>query len=99
MHADADSSKLPSIAPQVGNEVRGALADNGGNRAGVAGESQLGAFGIGDANPVGKGARKVLAEEPGQRLFAATTSIPGGHGGIGGEDAGQRLRQRCHRGK
>jgi len=96
LHSHPYSSKFPAFASQFGEKVRSALADNGGDGAGIRGEFEFGAAAVGNADAPGKGARQVPAHDSGQRLFMAPTGVPAGEHRIGGKYPFQGLRVTHH---
>lgn len=89
MHADPYSSKLPTIALQGGDEVRGTLADDGGDGACVGRELQFVPFGIGDAYAVSQRARDMAADEGRDHLLASPAGVPSGHRRVGVQNSAE----------
>jgi hypothetical protein len=96
LHADPYSSKLPPIALQGGDEVRGALADDSGDGARLDRKLQFVAFGIGDAYTVSQRARDMAADERCNRLLASPAGVPGGHRRVGVQNSAKKLRRSRH---
>ena len=98
MHTHVDSSKLPTLMPQGGEEFGVALPHDRGNRAGVGDKLQPFAPRIGNTNARGKGSRQCAADNVGQRFFAAASGYPSGKRRVGREDTFYGLRRTYHRG-
>jgi hypothetical protein len=96
LHADPDSSKFITFAPQRGGKIRGALPHDGGDRPGVDGELELSAADIRHPYAFRQWARKVTAHGGPQRFVPAPAGVPAGDGGIGGKNSGKRLRGARH---
>ena len=83
---------MPTVVLQGGQEVRSSLSDNRGDGTRFDREPEFGPLGVADPDAIRQRAGQVPADQVGQRLFPAATVVPPRNGGVGGKNAGQRLR-------
>jgi len=96
LHTYPDSSKLPTIALQGGNEIGGSLADDRGDGPDFHGKLQFVPFGVGDAHTIRQRARQMAPDEAGERRFAAPAGVPAGDRRVGVQNVAEQLRRSRH---
>jgi hypothetical protein len=98
LHPHPYSSKFPPLTLQVDQELGASLPEDSGDRAGVGGKVQLAVPCIGNVDSHREGPRQEPANDFGQRFLAAAPCLPCGKGGVGAEDALERLWRTRHGG-
>lgn len=83
---------------QDAKEFGAPLPEYSGNRTGVGSKFQLAVPCVGNMDSHGEGPRQEPANDSRQRFLAAAACLPGGKGGVGADDALERLGSGFHGG-
>jgi len=86
VYPNSYAGKFPPLGSERAQQIAASLSQDRSDRAGVGGEFQLAAPGIGNVNPRRKGPRQVPPNEGRQCLLAAAPRFPFGEHRVGSND-------------
>jgi len=98
LHAHPYCSKFPPFTLQAAKELGAPLSEDPGNGAGVGSKFQLAVPCVGNVDSHCEGSRHEPANDSRQCLLTAATRLPCGKGGVGADDALERLWSGFHGG-